>query len=192
VRLRKTATASTTRALVAEVIRRTDYERYLKGLKGEAGETSDERVENVRELLTVAAKYDDDGPDGLGRFLEEVALLQDADRISEGESAVTLMTMHAAKGLEFPVVCIVGMEEGLFPHSRAIWDPGEMEEERRLCYVAVTRAKERLALMLARSRSIFGTRQANIPSRFLNEIPAELLAWRRISYDTDDDIDYDA
>lgn len=192
-RLQKTAQTKTVRALLSEIIKRTDYERHLHASKAESGETADERMENVRELLTVAAKYDDEGPKGLARFLEEVALLQDTDRLVEGEAAVTLMTMHAAKGLEFPIVVIVGMEEGLFPHSRAVWDPHEMEEERRLCYVAITRAKERLYVTLARSRIIFGTRQTNIASRFLDEMPTHLVAWQRLGveeYDTD--IDYDA
>ena len=180
------------RALISDIIKRTDYERHLHSSKAEVGETADERMENVRELLTVAAKYDEEGPRGLARFLEEVALLQDTDRLVEGEAAVTLMTMHAAKGLEFPIVVIVGMEEGLFPHSRAVWDPHEMEEERRLCYVAITRAKERLYVTLARSRIIFGTRQTNIPSRFLDEMPAHLVAWQRLRLqEYDEDVDYD-
>ena len=180
-------------ALVREILKRTDYERWLASQKGELAESAEERIENVRELITVAAKYDRHGPDGLALFLEEVALLQDADTLRDGERAVTLMTIHAAKGLEFPVVCICGMEEGLFPHSRTIWAPHELEEERRLCYVAVTRAKERLYITLARWRSIFGSRQANIPSRFLDEIPAHLLSWERpddASWD-DERIDYD-
>jgi DNA helicase-2/ATP-dependent DNA helicase PcrA len=190
---RGVAKEKTIATLAREVIKRTRYEDYLRTLKGEAYENAEERIENVRELLTVAAKYDADGPAGLARFLEEVALLQDADRTKEGERAVTLMTMHAAKGLEFPVVFIAGMEEGLFPHSRTIFAPHELEEERRLCYVGLTRAKERLFITLAKWRNIFGSRQANIPSRFLGEIPEGLLHWERLD-DTwpERQIDYDA
>lgn len=194
VRLRKTAAVKPVSALVRTVIKETRYEDYLRTLKGEAAETIEERLENVHELLTVATKYDTEGPDGLSKFLEEVALLQDTDRLREGERAVTLMTMHAAKGLEFPVVFIAGMEEGLFPHSRTIFAPHELEEERRLCYVAVTRAKERLYITLAKWRAIYGSRQANIPSRFLSEIPEGLLEWTRLDqedwYDSSERIDY--
>ena len=179
--------------LIRNILRETGYERYLatSGIRDE--ENAEERIENVRELLTVAKKYDADGAAGLGKFLEEVALLQDTDRLKEGERAVTLMTMHAAKGLEFPVVIIAGMEEGLFPHNRAIGDPHEMEEERRLCYVAITRARERLYLTTARWRSIFGQRMANIPSRFIGEMPEALLSWKRLALgDEEEEIDYDA
>jgi DNA helicase-2/ATP-dependent DNA helicase PcrA len=151
-------------------------------------------MENVRELITVAKKYDADGPAGLARFLEEVALLQDTDRTKEGEEALTLMTLHAAKGLEFPVVFICGMEEGLMPHSRTVLSPSEMEEERRLCYVGVTRARERLYFTLARWRTIWGMRQANIPSRFLGEIPEHLLVWQKPDDEgrfSEEVIDYD-
>ncbi|HTP57258.1 MAG TPA: 3'-5' exonuclease, partial [Candidatus Paceibacterota bacterium] len=191
--LRAIATQKTVSSLIRDILRETHYERYLatSGIRDE--ENAEERIENVRELLTVAAKYDGDGPAGLPRFLEEVALLQDTDRLREGERAVTLMTMHAAKGLEFPVVIIAGMEEGLFPHNRSIGDAHEMEEERRLCYVAVTRARERLYLTTARWRSIFGSRMTNIPSRFIGEMPETLVAWKRLDLggDADDDIDYD-
>jgi DNA helicase-2/ATP-dependent DNA helicase PcrA len=183
-RLRATAAEVSVSKLINDVIRHTRYEDYLRTLKGEAYENAEERIENIAELLTVAKKYDEDGPLGLGRFLEEVALVQDADRLAEGERAVTLMTMHAAKGLEFPIVFIAGMEEGLFPHSRTIFVPHELEEERRLCYVAITRAKEQLHVTLCKWRTIYGSRQANIPSRFLNEIPDDLMAWHRLDLDT--------
>lgn len=193
--LRTMAGERTVANLIREVLRETEYERYLKVSGIRDDENAEERVENVRELLTVAAKYDADGPAGLPKFLEEVALLQDTDRLREGERAVTLMTMHAAKGLEFPVVIIAGMEEGLFPHSRTIGEPHELEEERRLCYVALTRARERLFLTTARWRSIFGTRMMNVPSRFIGEMPEQLLAWKHLDLagqDDEDDIDYDA
>jgi len=196
-RLQKTAGAKPVSALIQELIKQTRYEEYLRTLKGEAYENVEERIENVRELFTVAKKYDAAGPAGLGQFLEEVALLQDADRVKEGERAITLMTMHAAKGLEFPIVFIAGMEEGLFPHSRTMFSPHELEEERRLCYVAITRAKQRLYITLAKWRNIFGSRQANIPSRFLNELPEQLVQWHRVDLDTwydreEREIDYDA
>lgn len=195
IRLRDHATERTAAKLIADVVSTVRYEEYLRTLKGQAYENAEERIENVRELLTVAKKYDADGPAGLQRFLEEVSLLQDADRLRAGERAVTLMTMHAAKGLEFPVVFIAGMEEGLFPHSRAVFEPHELEEERRLCYVAMTRAKEQLHITVAKWRNIYGSRQANIPSRFLSEIPERLLSWKKFDMDDWPDttaIDYDA
>ncbi|MCA9330795.1 DUF3553 domain-containing protein, partial [Candidatus Saccharibacteria bacterium] len=125
------------------------------------------RQENVRELLSVAKSYQDTGLDG---FLEEVSLVSDLDTADFGTNAVTLMTLHAAKGLEFPVVFMVGMEESVFPHSRALYDQSEMEEERRLCYVGMTRAREELYLTHAISRMLYGSSQHNPPSRFLSEI----------------------
>lgn len=187
--------SKTVSGLIKEIIKHTRYEDYLRTLKGEVYENAEERIENVNELLTVAAKYDSAGSDGLAQFLEEVTLLQETDKVKEGERAVTLMTMHAAKGLEFPVVFIAGMEEGLFPHSRTLWAPDELEEERRLCYVAITRAKEQLHISLAKWRNIYGSRAANIPSRFLSEVPDHLLSWQKIEpedwVDREERIDYD-
>ncbi len=180
VRLQRTSEDHKVSDIIRAIIKSTKYEDYLRTQKGADTENAEERVENVHELLTVAKKYDSAGAEGLGQFLEEVALLQDADQLADGEKAVTLMTMHAAKGLEFPIVFICGMEEGLFPHSRTIWAPHELEEERRLCYVAITRARDRLFISLAKWRNIYGSRQANIPSRFLSEIPDELLSWQKI------------
>jgi DNA helicase-2/ATP-dependent DNA helicase PcrA len=191
--LRIDAQQKTPSALLRSMLKITAYEEYLKTQK-DLLESVEERIENVRELLTVAKKYDAAGPAGLARFLEEVALVQDVDQLKEGEKAVTLMTMHAAKGLEFPVVFIPGMEEGLFPHSRTLFAPHELEEERRLCYVAVTRAKEKLFILLAKWRTIFGSRMTNIPSRFLFEMPEHLLTWQKIEperWGNDDSIDYD-
>lgn len=194
-RLRQYANTKKPSELLRAIIKHTNYEEYLLAKKDSDSESAEERVENVRELLTVAKKYDNAGQAGLGQFLEEVALLQDTDQLAEKDDAITLMTMHAAKGLEFPTVFICGMEEGLFPHSRTVWAPHELEEERRLCYVAITRAKEHLFMSLAKCRNIFGSRQANIPSRFLSEIPDRLLAWQKIAPDywneRDDSIDYD-
>jgi DNA helicase II / ATP-dependent DNA helicase PcrA len=130
------------------------------------------RKENVQELLSVAEEYNDLGVDG---FLEEVALLSDVDNADFASDAVTLMTLHAAKGLEFPVVFMVGMEETVFPHSRALYDQSEMEEERRLCYVGMTRAKEELYLLHATSRMLYGGSQHNPPSRFLSEIDGQTV-----------------
>ncbi|MCC6934487.1 MAG: UvrD-helicase domain-containing protein [Candidatus Yanofskybacteria bacterium] len=195
VRLQRIAQEKKPSEVIRAILKHTAYEDYLRTQKGQDAESAEERVENVRELLTVAAKYDSEGSAGMRTFLEEVALLQDTDQLAAEDAAVTLMTMHAAKGLEFPVVYVCGMEEGLFPHSRTVWAPHELEEERRLCYVAITRAKERLFISLAKWRNIFGSRQANIPSRFLSEIPAHLLSWQRIEPDDrsadDERIDYD-
>jgi DNA helicase-2/ATP-dependent DNA helicase PcrA len=153
--------------LLESLIRRLDYMAYLDD-KTPQGET---RQENVRELLSVAQSYQEFGLDG---FLEEVSLVSDIDNADFGNNAVTLMTLHAAKGLEFPAVFMIGMEETIFPHSRALYDQAEMEEERRLCYVGMTRAKEELYLLHASSRLLYGGVQHNPPSRFLSEIDGEV------------------
>lgn len=155
--------------LIDALLKRTGYLRYLDDNtpQGEA------RQENVRELLSVAQEYQDMGLDG---FLEEVALVSDLDSADFDGDAVTLMTLHAAKGLEFPVVCMIGMEESIFPHSRALYDQSEMEEERRLCYVGMTRAREELYMIYATGRLLYGGLQHNPPSRFLSEIDAEFAA----------------
>jgi DNA helicase-2/ATP-dependent DNA helicase PcrA len=154
-------------ALVDGLIRRIDYLHFLSDgtPQGEA------RIENVRELLTVAAEYKDMG---LAGFLEEVSLVSDLDRADFNGDAVTLMTIHAAKGLEFPVVFMTGLEEGIFPHTRALYDANELEEERRLMYVGMTRAKEELYLMHATFRNLYGGRLSNPPSRFLIDIEAPI------------------
>jgi DNA helicase II / ATP-dependent DNA helicase PcrA len=155
--------------LVDALIRRLDYLHFLQDgtVQGEA------RVENVRELLSVANQYQDLGLDG---FLEEIALVSDIDSADFSNNAVTLMTLHAAKGLEFPAVFITGLEESIFPHSRSLYDAGEMEEERRLMYVGMTRAKEELYLTYAVERTLYGGRQHNPPSRFLSDIEGASLA----------------
>jgi DNA helicase-2/ATP-dependent DNA helicase PcrA len=149
--------------LIDMVIRRTEYVQYLddKTLKAE------ERLQNVKELVSVAREYE---TLGLSGFLEEVALISDLDAVEESGQAVTLMTLHAAKGLEFPVVFMIGCEESIFPHSRAFYEPAEMEEERRLCYVGMTRAREELYMTYAASRLLYGTVQHNPPSRFLVDV----------------------
>lgn len=134
------------------------------------------RQENVRELLSVAQKFNDVSLDqALEHFLEEVALASDTDEINRESEAVHVMTVHSSKGLEFPVVFLLGLEEGVFPHSRSALSPTEMEEERRLMYVGLTRAKERICLLYTEQRTIFGSTQVNPPSRFIAEIPQHLI-----------------
>ena len=149
---------------------------YLLELESERTIEAEGRIENIKELVGVAREHEGRFPDeGLAGFLEQVALVSEQDEYDEEASAVTLMTLHNAKGLEFPVVFIVGLEDGVFPHYRSMGDSAELEEERRLAYVGITRARERLYLCHAWSRSLFGTTSYNPPSRFLSEIPAELL-----------------
>jgi DNA helicase-2/ATP-dependent DNA helicase PcrA len=145
------------------LIRRIDYFDYLS----DGTIQSESRVENVKELLSVARIYQDSG---LEDFLEEVALVSDRDDTQNTGQRVTMMTLHSAKGLEFPVVFIVGMEESILPHSRAFYDVNDLEEERRLCYVGMTRAKQELILIHSSSRVLYGGVQHNPPSRFLSEI----------------------
>lgn len=164
--------------LMESVLTETGYQKMLLS-EGEVGQI---RFENVRELFTVAEKYLPDrqagkkekGLGGLNMFLEEVALMASTDSIDSGSGLVHLMTLHSAKGLEFDTVFIAGMEEGLFPHSRALLDESQLEEERRLCYVGITRAKKRAFLLWATTRHIFGSTRVNIASRFLDDIPEEL------------------
>ena len=154
------------------VIKRTGYEEYLLG--GIGGE---ERWDNILELRTVAQQYRDlKPPDGLAAFLEGVTLVSDVDGLDETVEAVTLITLHQAKGLEFPVVFMVGMEDGILPHIRSFDDPAQMEEERRLCYVGVTRAEQRVYLVHAFRRSLRGMHTVNKPSRFLEDIPRHLVS----------------
>ncbi len=162
--LRELVETSTPAGILDSLIRRIDYLHYLDDGTPQA----ESRQENVQELLGVAQEYQD-----LAGFLEEVALVSDVDQADFDGNAVTLMTLHAAKGLEFPAVFMVGMEETIFPHSRALYDQFEMEEERRLCYVGMTRAREELYMIYATSRMLYGGAQHNPPSRFLSEIDAE-------------------
>ena len=139
-------------------------------------ETAEERKANVMELLANLLRYMEENEEGtLTGFLEEVALMTDLDNYNQDSESVVMMTLHSAKGLEFPVVFIVGIEEGLFPGNQVMYDPSEVEEERRLCYVGITRAKEKLYLTNARSRMLFGNTSFTRPSRFLTEIPTELM-----------------
>jgi DNA helicase II / ATP-dependent DNA helicase PcrA len=149
---------------------------YLAELEAERTVEALGRVENVRELGTVAEDFADLQPGAtLDEFLERISLVSDADDFDPAASRLTLMTMHNAKGLEFPVVFVVGMEDSVFPHYRALGDPDELEEERRLCYVALTRAEQRLYVSSAWSRTLFGGTNSNPPSRFLRELPPELV-----------------
>lgn len=156
---------------------------YLAELQASADPQDETRVENLAELETVAQEFSNENPDGtLVDFLERVSLVADSDDIPDADASggvVTLMTLHTAKGLEFPVVFLTGMEDGVFPHMRSLGDPKELEEERRLAYVGITRARERLYLSRSMMRSAWGSPAFNPPSRFLDEIPAEILDWRR-------------
>jgi len=149
----------------------------LAELRNEDTHEAQGRVENLEELIGAAEEFPD-----ANDFLEKVSLVSDTDEIA-GDDKVMMMTLHSAKGLEFPSVFIVGWEEGVFPHSRTLLDPRQLEEERRLAYVGITRAERRLYLSHAWSRSLYGSRQYNPPSRFLDEIPLDLLD-RKGSVDT--------
>ncbi len=183
-------------SVIKHIVKETNYEEYLKNLaiKKDLYVDTDDRMENIKELLTVSKKYDTlPGEEGIEKFLEEIALLQETDKMKNSADRITLMTIHSSKGLEFPVVFIAGMEEGLFPHSRATLAPLELEEERRLCYVAITRAKDRLILTHAKYRNIFGSTQTNLPSRFIYEMPQDILKIQPLfegSYSDDEIIEY--
>ena len=153
--------------LMAKILEDTKYLSWLN----DGSEENIQRIENIKELKSVAAEFVN-----LEEFLENVALIESSDKPRKDSfNAVTLMTVHASKGLEFPIVFIVGMEEGLFPHNQSMMDLNELEEERRLCYVAITRAMAKLFLTHAKSRLYFGSTQSNLPSRFLDEISGDLL-----------------
>jgi DNA helicase-2/ATP-dependent DNA helicase PcrA len=155
-----------------EMLKRTGYLTMLE----EKREENATRIENVKELKSSIVGYLENTNDpSLSAFLDEVALYTDLDSYEDQNNCVTLMTMHSAKGLEYPVVFAVGMEEGMFPGFRAIGETEELEEERRLCYVAMTRAKEVLYLSCAAQRMLFGRTSANLPSRFIKEIPEEYV-----------------
>ncbi|MCL5094261.1 MAG: UvrD-helicase domain-containing protein, partial [Patescibacteria group bacterium] len=160
------------------VMRQSGYFKYLESLDEKSGEgvEGEVRKENLGELLSVAEEFSKGHSDyTLENFLEEVTLLSDIDSYSSDSDAVTFMTIHSAKGLEFKYVFIVGLEEGIFPHSRSQLEPAEMEEERRLMYVAITRAKEQVTLSYAQKRMSFGNTKFNMPSRFLADISEELI-----------------
>ena len=158
---------------------------YAAALEEEKKEDNRDRIENLREFISVAKNFDDgaaEGENGLADFLAQIALISDVDQTEQSDGTVTLMTFHAAKGLEFPAVFMAGMEEGLFPHSRTLLDDTEIEEERRTCYVGITRAERRLYLTYARQRTIYGRTEMSRPSRFLAEIPEELVEHKEADF----------
>ena len=161
-----------------------DQSGYLRDLREDRSEEAEGRIENLMELVSAAREYESREPEpSLGGFVDRLSLLSDVDKEEgSGEARVLLMTLHSAKGLEFPVVVMAGMEEGLFPHSRAAEDEAELEEERRLCYVGITRARSRLVLTGAARRRVFGDYQGTQPSRFLEEIPPDLVEQEFSSY----------
>jgi DNA helicase II / ATP-dependent DNA helicase PcrA len=160
-------------ALLRAVLTETGY---LERLQSEHTPEAEARVENIEELLTATEQFDATAEDpSLSAFLEQIALIADVDTYAAAQNRVTLMTLHNSKGLEFPIVFIIGLEEGLFPHERSLLHAESIEEERRLCYVGFTRARQRLFLVHAQQRHLFGRTQQNLPSRFLAEIPQELL-----------------
>jgi DNA helicase-2/ATP-dependent DNA helicase PcrA len=143
----------------------------LEGLYRKTGDQDLSELANIGELISAAAEYDAEHPDGsLDDYLAQVSLVADADHMDDAGGAVTLMTLHAAKGLEFPVVAIIGLEEGCLPHARSRGNPIELEEERRLCFVGITRAQQHLILTKAAYRTLRGLRERTIPSPFLNEL----------------------
>ncbi len=161
----------TVAALLDRIAEESSYATWLR----DGTEEGEERWENLQELRSVAAHYDDFPPEfRLTAFLEEIALVSDQDELTGEDERVTLLTVHSAKGLEFPVVFMVGLEENIFPHSRSMEDPDQMEEERRLMYVGVTRTKDRLYLVRAFRRTLFGRSEVNEPSRFLRDVPASV------------------
>jgi DNA helicase II / ATP-dependent DNA helicase PcrA len=173
------AVADSSPADVLEAV--LDKTRYVAELQSSGDPQDEGRVENLEELVSVAREFEEARPDGtLADFLEQVALVADADEVPDGDESggvVTLMTLHTAKGLEFPVVFLTGVEDGVFPHMRTLGDPKELEEERRLAYVGITRAEQRLYLSRALVRSAWGSPSYNPASRFLEDIPAELVSW---------------
>ena len=184
--------------LVAEMEDRTvldilesilDRTGYLAQLEESTDPQDQARAENIGELLSVAKDFQDTNPSGtVEDFLEQVALVNDVDSFEQEESKVTLMTLHAAKGLEFPIVFLGGLEEGLFPHSRTLMNPEEIEEERRLAYVGITRAEKELYISNATTRNVFGRTSSYLPSRFIDEIPEELVDGLRAKRKVPDDI----
>ncbi|MEK7120412.1 MAG: UvrD-helicase domain-containing protein [Patescibacteria group bacterium] len=179
--LKKSLAQDKPSVFLEKVAQKSGYLKRLEGLKGEEGQS---RLENIKELFGLAKSFDDFGVEqGMCMFFEHVSLMSAQDEIQKGEK-VSLMTMHAAKGLEYEVIFMVGMEEGMFPHDRSSTNPDALEEERRLCYVGITRAKKLLYLINARKRFIFGSTYAHLPSRFIYEIPEHLLEFTDL---TDED-----
>jgi DNA helicase-2/ATP-dependent DNA helicase PcrA len=162
-----------------------DRSGYLKELSESTDPQDESRIENLSELVGVAREFEERVPEGgLHDFLEQVSLVADADSVPDPDGnggVVTLMTLHAAKGLEYPVVFLTGLEDGVFPHLRTLGDQAELQEERRLAYVGITRARQRLYVSRATMRMAWGQTSYNPPSRFLEELPEHLMDWRRLS-----------
>lgn len=159
-----------------------DNSGYIKDLQTQSTDEAEDRLQNVQELFNAVLQFQEENEDvTLQAFLASTALSSDLDNLKEGETAVSLLTLHASKGLEFPVVFLVGMEQGLFPNYRSMNDPTSLEEERRLCYVGITRAQERLYMSHARERRLYGSREPAMRSQFLDELPEELLTTRQKS-----------
>lgn len=155
---------------------------YIQALQAEGTDEAEERLQNIEELFNAVLQYAEDNEDNtLTGFLANASLASDLDDLKENEKAVALMTLHSAKGLEFPIVFLVGMEDGLFPNFRSLEDPKDLEEERRLCYVGITRAQERLFLTYASERRLWGYYEKRMPSRFLMELPADMLQGNAVS-----------
>ncbi|MCM0591401.1 MAG: DNA helicase PcrA [Gloeotrichia echinulata DVL01] len=153
---------------------------YIQDLQNQGTDEAEDRIANVKELYNAVLQFQEENEDvSLQAFLQSAALSSDLDNLKEGQAAVSLMTLHASKGLEFPVVYLVGLEQGLFPNYRSLNDPASLEEERRLCYVGITRAKERLFISHARERRLYGSREPAMRSQFLDELPEELLTTGR-------------
>jgi DNA helicase-2/ATP-dependent DNA helicase PcrA len=174
-RLRELAERTSVGELLEAVLHETGY---VEALEAERTIEAQGRIENLQELVGVAREFDsswegESGLPGLAEFLQQLSLFSEQDALREQEELVTLMTLHNAKGLEYPVVFMIGSEEGVFPHSRSL-EEGNIEEERRLCYVGITRARQKLYLTCARTRSLFGARSYNMRSRFLDEVPGDL------------------
>lgn len=171
--------------LIKELLNLLEYRQFIN----DGSEEGEQRWENVKEMLSISKRFEGiKAKDALPVFLEEAALFQETDTLVHAHKGVRLMTLHSAKGLEFPVVFLAGLEEGLLPHSRSMFDPLELEEERRLTYVGITRAKEKLFLTFTLHRNIFGSSQTNPPSRFLKELPQGTLNFKaqlgsRVFYD---------
>ena len=174
-------TGSGPAALLESILDRTGY---LTELQASTDPQDEGRVDNLNELISVAAEFEAANPNGtVTDFLEQVSLVADADQIpvtGDDAGVVTMMTLHTAKGLEFPVVFLTALEDGVFPHLRALGDPRELEEERRLAYVGITRAQQRLFLSRAQVRTSWGQPSYNPPSRFLDELPADTVHWSRL------------
>jgi DNA helicase-2/ATP-dependent DNA helicase PcrA len=150
---------------------------YVQDLQKQGTDEAENRLENISELYNAVLQFQEENEDtSLGGFLANASLASDLDDLKDGNKAVSLMTLHAAKGLEFPVVFLVGLEQGLFPNFRSMDDPIALEEERRLCYVGITRAQEQLYLSHARERRLYGNREPALASQFLGELPKELVS----------------